>query len=69
MTVSSTSSRVVCAGTGSATSFPFAFKVMSAADLVVVYTDATGADTTLSPGVYSASGVGLDAGRRRCAFN
>lgn len=62
MTVSSTSSRVVYAGNGATVSFPFAFKVQAAADLVVVYTDATGADTTLSPSAYGATGFGLDAG-------
>jgi hypothetical protein len=62
MTVSSTSSRVVCLGDGSATSFPFPFKVTQPADLVVVYTDATGSDFTLSPSQYTATGFGLDAG-------
>jgi hypothetical protein len=62
MTVSSTSNRVVYSGNASTTSFPFAFKVQSAADLVVVYTDATGTDFTLSPSQYSATGFGLDAG-------
>ncbi len=62
MTVSSTSSRVVYAGDGTTTAFPFAFKVLQAADLAVVYTDATGTDFTLSPAQYGASGLGLDAG-------
>jgi hypothetical protein len=62
MTVSTTSSRVVYLGNGSTTVFPFAFKVAQAADLVVVYTDATGADYTLSPSVYSATGFGVDGG-------
>jgi hypothetical protein len=62
MTVSSTSSRVVYNGNGSTTVFPFAFKVQSSADLVVVFTDATGTDSTLSPSVYSATGFGQDAG-------
>lgn len=62
MTVSSTSSRVVYVGDGSTTVFPFAFKVNQPADLVVVYTDATGTDFTLSPSQYAASGFGLDAG-------
>ena len=62
MTVSSTSNRVVYNGNASTTTFPFAFKVQSAADLVVVYTDATGTDFTLSPSQYSAVGFGLDAG-------
>jgi hypothetical protein len=62
MTVSSTSNRVVYQGNGTTTAFPFAFKVQQAADLVVVYTDATGTDFTLSGSQYSASGFGLDAG-------
>jgi hypothetical protein len=62
MTVSSTSSRTVYQGNGSTTVFPFAFKVQQAADLVVVYTDATGTDFPLSPSQYGATGFGLDAG-------
>ena len=62
MTVSSTSSRVVYNGNGSTTSFPFGFKVQQAADLVVVYTDATGTDFTLSGSQYGAAGFGVDAG-------
>jgi hypothetical protein len=62
MTVSSTSSRVVYNGNGSTTTFPFGFKVQQAADLVVVYTDATGTDFTLSPAQYGATGFGVDAG-------
>ena len=62
MTVSSTSSRVVYAGDGSTMNWPFAFKVAASADLAVVYTDATGSDFTLSPSVYGAAGLGLDAG-------
>ena len=62
MTVSSTSSRVVGVGDGSNTVWPFPFKVLAAADLVVVYTDATGTDTTLSPIVYGTTGFGVDLG-------
>lgn len=62
MTVSSTSSRVVYSGNGATTSWPFAFKIPTSADIVVVYTDAGGSDTTLSPSLYSATGFGLDAG-------
>ncbi len=62
MTVSSTSNRVVYSGDGVTSVFPFAFKVMRAADLVVIYTDATGTDFTLSSGQYSATGFGIDAG-------
>jgi hypothetical protein len=62
MTVSSTSSRVVYNGDGSTTTFPFGFKVQQAADLVVVYTDATGTDFTLSGSQYGATRFGVDAG-------
>ena len=62
MTVSSTSSRVVLPGNGATTTWPFAFKVQQPADLVVVYTDATGSDITLSTGQYDATGFGQDAG-------
>jgi hypothetical protein len=62
MTVSSTSSRVVYAGNGSTTVFPFAFKVSQPADLAVVYTDPSGTDFILSPTQYAASGFGFDAG-------
>jgi hypothetical protein len=62
MTVSSTSSRVVYAGNGSTVTFPFAFRVNQPADLVVVYSDVTGADFILSPSQYAASGFGQEAG-------
>ena len=62
MTVSSTSSRVIYLGNGSTTTFAFTFKVNQPADLVVVYTDITGIDYTLSPSQYMATGFGLDAG-------
>ena len=62
MTVSSTSSRVVLPGNGTTTAWPFAFKVQQPADLVVIYTDATGSDIALSTGQYDATGFGVDAG-------
>lgn len=62
MTVSSTSARVVYSGNGATTSWPFAFKVPTSAELVVVYTDALGVDTTISPSNYTATGFGIDAG-------
>ena len=62
MTVSSTSSRVVYTGNGVTTAWPFAFKVSQAADLVVIYTDATGSDFALSPSQYGATGFGADLG-------
>lgn len=62
MTVSSTSNRVVYAGDGTTTVFPFAFKIPQAADLAVVYTDATGTDFPLLASQYAASGFGADGG-------
>jgi hypothetical protein len=62
MTVSSTSSRVIYLGNGSAMEFAFPFKVNQPADLAVVYTDAAGLDHALSPSQYAATGFGLDAG-------
>ncbi len=63
MTVSSTSSRVVYDGNGVTTAWPFAFKIKSSADIVVIYTDADGVDTTLSYGSqYTATGFDSDAG-------
>jgi hypothetical protein len=57
MTVSSTSCRVVYLGNGSTTSFPFAFKVLAASDLTVLYTDANGNITTLTSGQYTVVGA------------
>ncbi len=62
MTVSSTASRVVLSGDGTSTAWPFAFKVQQAADLAVVYSDATGSDIALSAGQYDVTGFGQDAG-------
>ena len=62
MTVSSTSSRVVYAGNGVTTVWPFAFKVSQATDLVVVYSDSTGTEFTLSSTQYNATGFGVDLG-------
>jgi hypothetical protein len=62
MTVTSLSNRITYAGNGSTTSFPFAFKVASAADLTAIWTDATGTDHTLAAEQYGVSGLGLEAG-------
>ena len=55
MTVSTLSNRITYAGNGSTTTFPFAFKVAAAADLTVIWTDATGTDYTLASGQYKAA--------------
>lgn len=62
MTVSSTTSRVVFAGNGATTSFPFGFKVATATELSVIYTDAVGDDHVLATGQYTVTGLGSDSG-------
>lgn len=59
MTVPSTRFREDYAGNGSATSFPYAFRIFKAADLVVTKTDSSGNDTTLTLGThYTVTGAG-----------
>ena len=65
MTISSSASAVTYQGNGATTSFPFAFPVADATDLVVTVTDNTVSPavvTTLTSGQYSASGIGNPAG-------
>ena len=57
MTVSSTSSRNVLAGNGSTTQFPAGFRVDQPGDLMVIYADAGGNQTTLSAGQYTTDGA------------
>lgn len=52
MTVSSSVNKIVGAGNGVTTVWPFSFKVFDATHLTVIYTDAVGADTTLAPSAY-----------------
>jgi hypothetical protein len=56
MTISSTSNRQVFSGNGVTTSFPAGFRVDLSTDLVVIYTDASGNNSTLSPGQYTTDG-------------
>ncbi len=59
MTVPSTRFREDYAGNGSATSFPYAFRIFKATDLVVTKTDNSGNETTLTLGTdYSVTGAG-----------
>ncbi|WP_286882084.1 MULTISPECIES: hypothetical protein [unclassified Cupriavidus] len=62
MTISTTSNEVVAQGNGITTSFNFSFPVQLASHLLVYYTDATGAQTLLSPASYSVTGVGTANG-------
>lgn len=55
MTVSTSTTKVIGAGNGSTTNWPFTFKTLSSSDLTVVFTDSLGTETTLSPSVYAVS--------------
>ncbi len=59
MTVPSTRFREDYAGNGSATSFPYAFRIFKNTDLVVTKTDNSGNETTLTLGTdYTVTGAG-----------
>jgi hypothetical protein len=62
MTLATSQSRVVYAGNGSTTSFPFAFEIPSQGDEVVIYTNAQGVATVLPNTQYSVSGFGSPTG-------
>lgn len=62
MSLYTASNRVTYAGNGSTTAFPFAFRIPDASHLSVIYTDAAGNETTLSPATYSVTGIGIVAG-------
>lgn len=57
MTVSSTTNKAVFSGNGVTTVFSYNFQINSAADVVAIYTDATGVSTTLTSSQYSISGL------------
>ena len=64
MTISSSVSKTpTYACNGAAVSFPYAFKILSAAEIAVILEDANGAQTTLSLGTdYSLTGIGSEIG-------
>lgn len=63
MTITNETNRVTYVGNGSATNFPFAFRVDSADDLIVsLVTNATNEEAVLSPGDYTINGLGDNAG-------
>lgn len=53
MTISTTSSHITYLGNGATTVFTFPFVGVSAADLEVIYTNASGVQTTLNPSTYT----------------
>lgn len=62
MALTNTDRKVIHTGNGSATVFPYGFPILDAAHLSVIYTDAAGVETTLSPSLYTATGIGGLAG-------
>src|ERR1043166_7246712 len=54
-TINSSLSTVTALGNGSTTVFSFPFVGVAASDITVIFTDATGAQTTLSSSLYSLS--------------
>jgi hypothetical protein len=66
MTVTSEKYKIICAGNGSTTSFAYDFRIDQEGDEEVIYTDASGTETTLTRGTgasnYTISGTGEDSG-------
>lgn len=62
MALSTTVNKVIHNGNGSATVFAFTFPIPDASYLSVIYTDASGVETTLSTSEYSVTGIGSSAG-------
>lgn len=53
MTIATTANKIVYAGNGATTTFPFTFPAVAAADLQVYYTDTNGNISLLNPGSYT----------------
>ena len=62
MALTNTDRKVTHAGNGIATVFPYGFPILSDAHLSVITTDAAGVETTLSPSLYAATGIGTLGG-------
>lgn len=62
MSLSTTANKVIHDGNDSATSFSYTFPIQSTDDLVVIYTDADGVETELTPSQYSVTGIGTTTG-------
>lgn len=62
MSVGTSTNRVTYQGTSITTSFPFNFVVPSQDQLLVIYTDAAGVQTIITPQNYTVTGVGNPAG-------
>lgn len=62
MALTTTANRVGFSGNGVTTVWPFTFPIPDATYLSVIYTDATGVDSTISVSAYSVSGIGTTTG-------
>ena len=62
MSLSTTINKVIHDGNASATVFAYTFPIPSADYLSVIYTDASDVETTLSPSLYSVTGIGTTTG-------
>lgn len=62
MTINTQTNVVVAQGNGATNPFSYNFLIPLAADAEVIYTDATGASTTLNPAQYTITGIGNPAG-------
>ncbi len=62
MALTNTNRKVIHNGNASATSFAFTFPILDASHLSVIYTDASGVETTLSASLYSVTGIGSLSG-------
>jgi hypothetical protein len=62
MTVATATNKVVIPGNGLTTVFSYNFRVDTATDMQVIYTNALGVSTTISTSLYSISGLGLPGG-------
>jgi hypothetical protein len=62
MALTTTTNKAIHSGNASATVFPYAFPILDAAHLTVIYTGADGAETALSPSQYGVTGIGTKTG-------
>lgn len=58
MALSTSSNKVIHSGNGVATSFAYTFPILEASHLQVIYADTGGNAITLSPSLYSVTGIG-----------
>jgi len=62
MTVSTTANKVIYSGNAATTVWSYTFPIPDATFLSVIYTDASGVETTLSSSLYSVTGIGTKTG-------